>query len=168
MFVTLCNIVYLHRYGVTLFIMIGDRIRLAREALGMTVQQLGDAIGVTRATVSRWENNHIRPSRKLPHLAKALKKPVEWLQGEVSQPSEPGRIAAIERDLALLKGSSTIPLEVVAAWRDAPEQVHILCKFFLLKDPNLLKELRLSPRDMRLFLGVIELLEIASKPHSRS
>ncbi len=34
----------------------GDRLREARTAAGMTQEQLGFALGVTKASISAWEN----------------------------------------------------------------------------------------------------------------
>ncbi len=48
-----------------------------REALGMTQQQLGDAIGVDSMTVSRWERGTLRPSAEsLAGLEKLRKRMV--------------------------------------------------------------------------------------------
>jgi transcriptional regulator with XRE-family HTH domain len=45
---------------------IGKRIKNAREALGMTQQELADALGIRfngRQRVSQWENGHRVPGR---------------------------------------------------------------------------------------------------------
>lgn len=41
---------------------IGQRFRLARQALGATLQNVGDACGVTRQAVSLWETGKSIPS----------------------------------------------------------------------------------------------------------
>ena len=38
-----------------------SKIRQLRESRGMTQQGLADAVGVTQATVSDWENGKIKP-----------------------------------------------------------------------------------------------------------
>ena len=43
----------------------GDRLREARLAVGMTQEQLGFELGVTKASVSAWENGREAPSFKL-------------------------------------------------------------------------------------------------------
>lgn len=153
--------------------MIGDRIKTAREALGMSQEELGQAVGVTRVTVSRWETNAIRPRGKLPKLAKALKKPVEWFQPQEVQQSNGveamNRIVTIERELELLKGqgsSHSIPPEVFSAWQNAPEQVQILCRFFLTKDRRYLKELKLSASNQKLLQSIFPTLGIGPKSRS--
>lgn len=39
---------------------IEEKIRAQRKALGMSLQEVGDQIGVTRATVQRWETGNIK------------------------------------------------------------------------------------------------------------
>jgi transcriptional regulator with XRE-family HTH domain len=52
----------------------GDRLREARTAAGMTQEQLGFALGVTKASISAWENGRETPSfRVLPELRSALR-----------------------------------------------------------------------------------------------
>ena len=51
----------------------GDRLRAARIAAGMTQEQLGFALGVTKSSVSAWENDREAPGfRLLPVLRTAL------------------------------------------------------------------------------------------------
>lgn len=51
----------------------GDRLRTARVAAGMTQEQLGFALGVTKSSVSAWENDRETPSfRLLPELRSVL------------------------------------------------------------------------------------------------
>jgi transcriptional regulator with XRE-family HTH domain len=51
----------------------GDRLRAARIAAGMTQEQLGFALGVTKSSVSAWENDRETPGFKLlPALRTAL------------------------------------------------------------------------------------------------
>lgn len=50
-----------------------DRLREARIASGMTQEQLGFALDVTKSSVSAWENGRDTPSfRVLPELRRAL------------------------------------------------------------------------------------------------
>ena len=44
----------------------GERIREARMAKGMTMEELGEKLGVSHAAVSRWESNDRKP--RLEHL----------------------------------------------------------------------------------------------------
>lgn len=59
---------------------LGDRIREKRKAKGLSGQQLGDVFGISRSSVSDWENGHTRPDQsKLVRLADALDTSVEYL-----------------------------------------------------------------------------------------
>ena len=42
--------------------MVGERIRQLRAGRGISQVELADALGVTKQSVSNWENNNIQPS----------------------------------------------------------------------------------------------------------
>lgn len=46
----------------------GDRLREARVAVGLTQEQLGFELGVTKSSVSAWENGRETPGFKLLEL----------------------------------------------------------------------------------------------------
>ncbi|HEY0179019.1 MAG TPA: helix-turn-helix transcriptional regulator [Dokdonella sp.] len=57
-----------------------DRLREARVAAGLTQEQLGFILGVTKSSVSAWENGRETPSfRVLPHLRSAVKRSLDEL-----------------------------------------------------------------------------------------
>lgn len=57
-----------------------DRVRAARVAAGMTQEQLGFAVGVTKSSVSAWENGRETPGfRTLPRLPAVLKRSLDEL-----------------------------------------------------------------------------------------
>ncbi len=59
---------------------LGQRIRELRKARGLTLQQVADVFGITRASVSGWESDDTRPDQdKLPSLSKKLGTTVEHL-----------------------------------------------------------------------------------------
>ena len=59
---------------------IGARIRIKRESLGMTQQELADMVNVTRNTVSRYENGETEVGViTLNNIADALSVTVLWL-----------------------------------------------------------------------------------------
>lgn len=62
---------------------IGDRIKLRRSQLEKTLQEVGSDVGVTRATIQRYENGNIQniPSDKIELLAKSLKTTPAYLMG---------------------------------------------------------------------------------------
>ena len=60
--------------------MIGHRIRELRLGQGMTLQQVATALGVTRASVSKWEQGHAHPEySRLEHLAELFGVPGSYL-----------------------------------------------------------------------------------------
>lgn len=57
-----------------------DRLREARVAAGLTQEQLGFALGVTKSSVSAWENGRETPSfRLLPKLRSVLNRSLDEL-----------------------------------------------------------------------------------------
>lgn len=57
-----------------------DRLREARVAAGMTQEQLGFALGITKSSVSAWENGRETPSfRMLPELRRQLSRSLDEL-----------------------------------------------------------------------------------------
>ncbi len=61
---------------------IGDRIKQRREALGITQDQLADALGIAREAVSQWETGETKPRyKRLRPLADVLKCSVNHLTG---------------------------------------------------------------------------------------
>lgn len=58
---------------------IGSKIRTARKAHGWTQEALGEKIGVTKATVSRWEKGEDVPQgRHLSKLTTVLEMAADW------------------------------------------------------------------------------------------
>lgn len=59
---------------------IGERIRKRRKLLGLTLQQVADAFGINRASVSEWESGKSKPNaEKLTDLARVLDTTVDHL-----------------------------------------------------------------------------------------
>lgn len=55
---------------------LGDEIRQAREALGLTQAQLAERVGVARETVGNWETGTSTPRNKLGRLREVLSAPL--------------------------------------------------------------------------------------------
>lgn len=62
---------------------LGDRIKKRRRQLNMTLDDVGKSVGVTRATIQRYENGNIIniPSDKIELIAKALHTTPSYLMG---------------------------------------------------------------------------------------
>jgi len=83
-----CCKAYLH----DLFAMhIGERIRRRRERLGLTQDQIGEALGVSRETVSQWESGTTEPRpARYPLLCQTLRCNLKWLlAGEGTEEADP-------------------------------------------------------------------------------
>lgn len=61
----------------------GDKIHFLRVDLNLTLQELGDKVGVGASTVRKWETGYIKNLRtdKLQTLAEALNTSVDYLMG---------------------------------------------------------------------------------------
>ncbi len=69
--------------------MLGERIRKARKAKGLTQIQLADIIGAKNSSISDWENNQHRPDiDMLALLSDALGVSSGWLLEEESFASD--------------------------------------------------------------------------------
>lgn len=58
---------------------VGERVRRAREAEGLTQEQLAAKAGVTQNTISNLERGFTSTSRELPAIARALRRNLAWL-----------------------------------------------------------------------------------------
>lgn len=60
---------------------IGEKIRFRRRALGITVRELADRVGVSHSALSKWENNQTKgiPDPQLRKLAEVLDCNILWL-----------------------------------------------------------------------------------------
>jgi transcriptional regulator with XRE-family HTH domain len=70
---------------------VGKRIKMARDAQGLSQEQVGNAIDATRAVVSYWEKGWGLPGAKYREaLAATLKVPLSFLMvGEGERPKKP-------------------------------------------------------------------------------
>lgn len=79
---------------------LGKRIKTARERLKpeMTQTDLGAKFGISDKAVSSWERGESLPaSKKMPHLARVLKVPLQWLsEGSGPVPAPDNLVVEIE------------------------------------------------------------------------
>ena len=87
---------------------IGERIKLLRKARGLTLEQVGDAVGVGKSTVRKWEVGDIANMRrdKIASLARVLGVTPEYLMGwnDSSDSSLPANVLPITRKRIPLLG----------------------------------------------------------------
>jgi HTH-type transcriptional regulator, cell division transcriptional repressor len=69
---------------------IGGRISFARDAMGLTVEQISSVAGVTTETWCNWENDRSEPrANRLDMLARILQTNIAWLiDGQGKGPGE--------------------------------------------------------------------------------
>lgn len=74
-----------------------ERIRIAREAKGLTLEELGDRLGFSKATLSRYESGIVKGIRKntLNEISLALDVDPKWLMGT----SEEMHLSPSEREI---------------------------------------------------------------------
>lgn len=61
---------------------VGQRIAQKRKELGLTQEQLGEQLGVSRQAIYKWESDAALPEvEKLVALSRLFRVPVGWLLG---------------------------------------------------------------------------------------
>lgn len=91
---------------------VADRIRKARETMGMGQSDLAAATGISRSTISNYEASATTPRRpQLVVIALATGVPVEWLQhGDMATPRPDGPAGAA--DECAIKDSNLEPTDL--------------------------------------------------------
>lgn len=69
---------------VSVMTVIGDRVRSAREALGLSQSELARRIGITPQAIQAIESGNVKTSRHIHRIAVVLQKPAHWLAGDTS------------------------------------------------------------------------------------
>lgn len=84
---------------------IGSRITQAREAAGMTQQELAEHIGVRQEAVRRWERGSTSPrANRLDTIAGLLGVSISWLMiGRGDAPSQGADLDGIRDDLVAVR-----------------------------------------------------------------
>jgi transcriptional regulator with XRE-family HTH domain len=85
----------LYRLGMT----IGERIKKARLDKGLSLEKLGDLLGVTRQAVNQWEKGESDPAKRIEALSEHLGKPLEYFYGAKRDPDDlADQIAQLDQD----------------------------------------------------------------------
>ncbi len=99
----------------------GSKIKMLREEKGLTLEQLGDKIGVGKSTVRKWENGMIANMRrdKISLIADALNVSPAYLMGWTESPDAEVKEESShkESDLAL----SDLEKHLIARFRTLSE-----------------------------------------------
>lgn len=99
---------------------LGERIRGARDAKKLSQQQLGDAVGVSRAAVSQWESSETKGLRpeNLVAVADVLGVSIKWLVTGKG-PKQPGDMEISKEAADFGKAWEQLPPDRRAALRAA-------------------------------------------------
>ena len=100
---------------------LGERIRAARQAAGLSQEKLAERLGLTRPAVTKWESGQSAPSTEnLLRLAEVLGVPVTALLGEeASGPplaGPPLRILSFREFIQVLWDNLRAALIILAGW----------------------------------------------------
>lgn len=111
---------------------IGDRIKQLREQKGMTLEDLGNKVGVGKSTVRKWETGMIANMRrdKIKKVADALNTSPEYLMGWTDETSiliEPKKPKG-DREEALYEYAKTLYEHYQKASPEIQKAVDLLLK----------------------------------------
>ena len=105
--------------------MLNERLKSLRFAKGLTLQQVGDFFGISRASVANWESGTNQPDpRKLEKLAETLDTTVEYLV--TGQSRGPRELIGqhITRKLPQIENNMKIEASISLRRRDEEVKVH--------------------------------------------
>jgi len=93
-------------------VQVKDQIRVRREALGITMHELGQRVGVTEQAVRHWEGGRSYPSKaKTRLLETALSFSIDWSEGANKDKASATAAAMIDKaDIDLLVTICQLPL----------------------------------------------------------
>jgi len=108
---------------------IGEKINQLRIKKGLTLEQIGDAVGVNKATVMKWESGMIKNMRrdKIAKLAEVLGTSPAYLMGWESAEGVSGIMPIRKKAFPLLGkiacGEPTFAEEQHEAWIEATDDI---------------------------------------------
>ena len=113
---------------------IGNRIKLRRKELGLTLQQLGDKIGVEASTVRKWENNIIQNIKtdKVSKIASALNVPISYIIND-SNSDQSNKAIKIPILGTVIAGIPISAIEEIIGWEEISPEMASQGEYFALR-----------------------------------
>ncbi|MBQ7046254.1 MAG: helix-turn-helix transcriptional regulator [Oscillospiraceae bacterium] len=99
-------------------------IKQRREQLDLTLEEVGKAVGVSKATVQRWESGNISNLRrdKIAKLADVLKlSPITFITGDIVYKTEVNPLVEKRNENDNVMSLTSHEKSVVTAYRNKPE-----------------------------------------------
>lgn len=97
-------------------VLFGQRLQNAREAAGMSREQMAGRLGIKTATLEKWEAGKVEPrANRLQMIASLLNVPLLWLIGgsqQVPGTTPPGREVLLQKVIALNSKVNELQLEL--------------------------------------------------------
>ena len=92
---------------------IGKRIKITREQLNMTLEEVATKCNTTKQTIYKYENEIVTniPYDKIVLLAQALNVSPSYLFGWEEKKNSPGEFELTEGELAMLELFRSIPID---------------------------------------------------------
>ncbi len=112
---------------------IGNRIKLRRKELGLTLQQLGDKIGVEASTVRKWENNIIQNIKtdKISKIASALGVTINYIIND-SRSDQSNKAIKIPILGTVIAGIPISAIEEIIGWEEISPKLASQGEYFAL------------------------------------
>lgn len=113
---------------------IGNRIKLRRKELGLTLQQLGDKIGVEASTVRKWENNIIQNIKtdKISKIASALGVTISYIIND-SRSDQSDKTIKIPILGTVIAGIPISAVEEIIGWEEISPKITSKGEYFALR-----------------------------------
>ena len=92
---------------------ISRKIKELRLANGMTLEQVGEIVGVRKSTVRKWETGEIANMKrdKIALLAKALSTTPAYLMGWFEEETQPKPVVLAEHEMKIIEMFRQVPEE---------------------------------------------------------
>jgi putative zinc finger/helix-turn-helix YgiT family protein len=93
-----------------------EQIRAGRKRLGLKQEELADALGIAKATITRWENRKLIPSRVMNKILKAYFRSKSFRELLVAIDADPSMgVDEVEETPVVVAGGTTLTVTVGVA-----------------------------------------------------